>query len=544
MEYITYSDDLSKISTVILIKEPALNKKKIKQFYLEPAGVDPEEVLAIGLPYHGKKVPPAKERKVYLEDILSEIKLNTATKLLYVADGDYFKTLCKVTKTTPHYGTTIPCAIKGYECFQVALGLNYGALKYNPTQEKTLNLTLETIGDPYKNIGSDIIKVFDYPKSIEEIKDWLEQLKHFEVLSVDIEGYGLEFWKCGIGTIGFAWDKYSGIAFDVDQNPFLAQEIRALLKKFFQEYKGKLLVHNAGFDFKVLTYQLFMKSFTDIQGMIEGISTFVRNFEDTKLIAYLATNNTVENKLSLKHLAQSFAGNYAVEVEDITKVDPKALLQYNLTDCLSTWFVHDEYYEVMVEDKQKEIYETLFKPVVKNLLQIELTGMPINMPNVLKAEKELTALADKHMTTIQGSHIVKDFFEKEKERKAAKDNLILKKITRLASDFDHLQFNPNSNDQLQRLLYGELNLPVIDLTKNKNPAVGGKTLKKLRNHTDDIDVRNLLTAIKDLSNVMKVLTSFIPAFKEAVEVAPEDWRLFGNFNLGGTKSGRLSSSNP
>ena len=42
----------------------------------------------------------------------------------------------------------------------------------------------------------------------------------------------------------------------------------------------------------------------------------------------------------------------------------------------------------------------------------------------------------------------------------------------------------------------------------------------------------------------KIITSFIPALEAAPQAKDGWWYLFGNFNLGGTVSGRLSSSAP
>jgi len=54
----------------------------------------------------------------------------------------------------------------------------------------------------------------------------------------------------------------------------------------------------------------------------------------------------------------------------------------------------------------------------------------------------------------------------------------------------------------------------------------------------------LLNAFIDYTAVNKILTGFIPAM-EAAALGPDGWHyLFGGFNLGGTVSGRLSSSNP
>jgi DNA polymerase-1 len=89
-----------------------------------------------------------------------------------------------------------------------------------------------------------------------------------------------------------------------------------------------------------------------------------------------------------------------------------------------------------------------------------------------------------------------------------------------------------------------INLPVIDKTDSKQPATGGETLEKLVNHTKDPDVIAFLKALIDFKSVDKILTSFIPAL-ESAQLGPDGWYyLFGNFNLGGTVSGRLSSSDP
>ena len=64
------------------------------------------------------------------------------------------------------------------------------------------------------------------------------------------------------------------------------------------------------------------------------------------------------------------------------------------------------------------------------------------------------------------------------------------------------------------------------------------------NHTDDPRVKDLLKALKDFKDVDKILNTFIKAL-EGAALGKDGWHyLFGNFNLGGTVSGRLSSSNP
>ena len=62
--------------------------------------------------------------------------------------------------------------------------------------------------------------------------------------------------------------------------------------------------------------------------------------------------------------------------------------------------------------------------------------------------------------------------------------------------------------------------------------------------TQSEDVKELLNALIDYKLVDKIITSFIQAFRNA-QPGPDGWHyLFGNLNLGGTVSGRLSASEP
>lgn len=122
-------------------------------------------------------------------------------------------------------------------------------------------------------------------------------------------------------------------------------------------------------------------------------------------------------------------------------------------------------------------------------------------------------------------------------------NATLKKKRVTLADYKDT-FNPNSGPQLQRLLFDMLGLPVIGLTKNKQPETGGDTLKDLKNHTTDKEVLAFLDALIDYKLVDKIITGFMPAFLNARQ-GPDGWHyLFGNLNLGGTVSGRLSASDP
>ena len=90
-----------------------------------------------------------------------------------------------------------------------------------------------------------------------------------------------------------------------------------------------------------------------------------------------------------------------------------------------------------------------------------------------------------------------------------------------------------------------MGLPIIDTTDKGSPATGAETIEKLINHTNEPLYKEILEALITYGGVTKILSTFIPAFENAISKDDSDivW-LHGSFNLGGTVSGRLSSSDP
>jgi DNA polymerase I len=298
---------------------------------------------------------------------------------------------------------------------------------------------------------------------------------------------------------------------------------------------------------------LIMDPLLNTEGLLEGLCVMTKNFEDTKLIAYLATNSTAGNKLSLKDLSHEFCGNYAhSEIDDTTRIPVTDLLQYNLTDALATWYVYDKLTPIMVADNQEQIYRELFLPSARVILQMQLVGMSLKADRVQEIKTELATLDKTYLDTIHQNSVVKKFntwlqhsewqkdFEKRKAKAKNPDKILPKQIEHFATE----AFNPNSGPQLQVLLYQHMGLPVLDYTDTKQPATGGDTLEKLINHAIDQSHKEILAALIGHAGVSKILSAFIPAFEKAIPKADGRSYLHGGFNLGGTVSGRLSSSKP
>lgn len=550
MQYLYFgSEERSTYKICILVND--IRKDDIEKAYIAPYGLNKEDVIVISLYQKpGAKKTSATDQKAYINDDLIPVLNNLQVEYLLVGDGDYFKTIAGVTKVDSVLGYVLDSKFGDYKTVYVP---NYRTIFYDPAKVKEkialgIGALQAWMAGSYVAPGVDIIRFATYPQTVEEIAQWLEQLLEKPALSCDIETFSLKHYSAGIGTISFAWSQEEGIAFPVDfLSPEDASVVREMLRIFFENYQGKLIYHNIAFDVYVLVYQLFMKHILDNEGLLYGLSVMLKNWDDTKLIAYLATNSCAGNKLSLKDLAQSYAGNYAQDnIKDITRIPLPQLLQYNLVDCLSTWFVHNRFYSRMVNDNQLSVYQSIFQPATYDIIQMQLTGLPVDMERVLEVKALLQQDNDNALKTISNNPLLQSFIYHLKEEYVRKRNekLKTKQISITDAEVDAVVFNPNSDPQLQGFLYEHLALPVIAKTQSKQPSTSGDTLKALLNHTEEPLIKEFLNALIDFKSVDKILTSFIPAM-ECAQQGEDGWHyLFGNFNLGGTVSGRLSSSDP
>jgi DNA polymerase-1 len=538
-----------KKTLAILIPTPDFDSALLKKHYIEPLeqhGIPRKNVIAFNLEANDQGKFLVSTTKPHLKQIGKVVK-QLRIKDILVCNPNYFKTLCKVSKSDPHYGYPMPTLWPGTMGF---ICPNYRALFHNPNMQGKIDFSLKAVTSHINRTGGmfdeQILTNCTYPGTDKEIIAALDHMATRPELSCDIEAHSLMVNKAGLATICFAEDQHTGIAFPVGEN----RTIRHYLKQFFSDYTGKLIFHGSPYDCKVIIWELFMEHPRDISGMLEGLHIMFRNLEDTKILAYLALNSTTRTSLRLKDLAFEYTGNYALDdMENIEQYSLNELLTYNMTDGVGTWYVHDLYRDT-VRQQQENIYQEIFLPALKTITQMELCGVPINLGRVLTTEHELDDIARKHYKAIMDNPIIADVTDKLRELQAINANKKLKILVKTADDFLDFNFNPNSHQQLAYLLHKHLDLPVLGYTDTGQPSTKSKTLKALSKRIKNSKkwkgkgYITLIEHIIELHDVTKILTTFIPAFKNN-SISKEGWEyLHGSFNLGTVISGRLSSSDP
>lgn len=560
----------NKYPFALLCKSNTFDRRLMYMNYVQPlmgAGIELDQIIALTLQYDDAKKVSAKTIKSYSENLLKALD-RVGVQYAYVADGKYFKYLTGEKKTDVHVGYVLDCAIKGFEHIKIAYGLNYQQLAFAPEKQSIMRRGLEVLADhskgEYVPPGAGIIHSEVYPDDLASIKAFLDGLHKHPQLAIDIEAFGLKLDEAGVGTIAFAWDEHNFGAFKVDLEELPEQNEqghyskrvdnparRKLVREFLEAYQGAMVMHHAVFDTKHLIYNLWMEDPLDLEGHLRGLDVMSRKLHCTRVMTYLASNSCAGNHLSLKHQAQSFAGNYAVDdIKDIRKEKVPTLLRYNGVDTISTFWLAKKWYPVLIDEKQIDLYNGLFRDSLRLLVHVELNGMPMNPAKVTKVYGELQDLQKGYMDAMMSNPLVDKLNLWLQTKEMDKVNAGLKtKVHPLTMWSDpasswYKSFNPGSGQQLAQLLYEFMGLPIIETTDTGLPSTGAKIIERLLDHDLSKPHLSFLQALIDWSQVTTILSTFMPAFENGQLKADGMRYLHGAFNLGGTKSGRLSSSDP
>jgi len=281
---------------------------------------------------------------------------------------------------------------------------------------------------------------------------------------------------------GISWR--SGTAVVVTEKALKDSYTREQLGQAIQ--KKTIIGHNLKYDLQVLWRY-------GIRGVKTGFDTMLAHY----------TIDERRGTHSLKKLAREYfnAPDYAKDIKmyiDSMENCPKDIMyRYNAADVSYTYALA-EVLQQKLDSNGRKVLTELLHPASDVLAEMEYLGVMVDVNYLAKLDKELS----KEITDL----------EKQLYETAGRE------------------FNPNSPKQLVELLYHELELPV--------PGRLSTDVDALKAIAQYHPLPGLLLKYRDRK---KFHSTYVTSLREA---ADNDNRVHTTFNLHGTVTGRLSSSNP
>ena len=308
----------------------------------------------------------------------------------------------------------------------------------------------------------------------------------------DIETKNLKV-NTTINYVGFYWERESDgkEIFYCFKLPEHIDKLKDFIKAA-EEHEVKWCFHNGKFDTVRMLYSY-------------GIDMKISH--DTMILTYLCStvDELKDNKrkwLGLKYAAPRLLGveNWDVGTEKKTSKSDKDVIPYLKKDCMYTYKLLQK---LLVDlPVERRITYKLIIGALNAYKYVEVNGLPID--------------------TNQLNLTYQDYKKEEAEIDAQ-----LKQYG---------DINWNSSIQLQKLLFEELQLPIIKYTNKGAPSTGVSILKRLKGEHPIID---LLLKHREVKKALE----FLESWKQEMILHDDGYYyLHSNFNMHGTVTGRTSSS--
>lgn len=378
------------------------------------------------------------------------------------------------------------------------------------------------------------------PETIAEAKEAHSFLRSAGTIASDVETTGLSPIAESVLAMGFAIldddDGESATVVIFDEDLLSKKTTWRLVADLLNDEDIELVYHNAKFDLQHIKDNLLER----------GLPYEPRNIHDTMMLHYTLDERPIGKykSHSLEQLARVRydAPDYGIGVKRwleewavATPYDRRRMRHelhlYLALDCYYTARLFpDLWNEALAEDEALlDLYDDLLMPATLALADIEYHGILIDRQFYQQARLDLQARLDAMLRRI-------------------KEQLHALNVSPSLAD----TFNPGSPKQVRELIYDEFRLP-FGLTVDKDGKVyhtarrGGlqegptaaPVLKSLAYRFPEY--KDIIDDICEYRNLAKNMGTYVVGLLERVDV---DSRMRTSFNLCGTATGRLSSSNP
>ncbi len=364
--------------------------------------------------------------------------------------------------------------------------------------------------EPEKNLNIKKIKI-DRKKyktifSKEDLKDLILQANKKKFIIVDVETNSLDIKNAELVGISFCISE--GEAFyiplghlnkeDSEINKQLSTElVLKEIKNLLESKNIRKVGHNIKFDYRILRKY-------DIE---------LNSIEDTMLLSYVLDSGLhrhgmdLLSELHLDHKTISFKDVAGTGKSQITfdKVHIEKASEYAAEDADVTYRLYQLFNERAIKDKILDVYETLEKPMIKILADMEEIGIKVD----IKILKDLSKQFEKNIKDLE------------------------KKIYALSGE----EFNIASTKQLGDILYKKLKIIGTKKTKKGNYATNVNILEDLAFQGHELP--KLILDWRQISKLKNTYTDNLVDF-----INSKTKRIHTSFLLAATNTGRLASSDP
>lgn len=335
-----------------------------------------------------------------------------------------------------------------------------------------------------------------------ELAEWVGRCDAAKRWALDVETTSLNAMTAELVGVSLAVDGAEGAYIPLGHEEVaecLSQEaVCEALQPLLANPNYTMIGHNLKYDITVLRQQ--------------GLEIRCRLW-DTLLAHYVL--ESAQTRRDLKTLAKEYLGRDMLEFSDVAGTGKKQLtfdqvpldkaVPYAVADATAAWALAACFdARLQREPGLQTVFETIEMPLLSILQEMESCGV----------------LIDSELLHQQSAHL-------EKEMAVLRDTIVT-----LAGE----DFNVQSTQQLQRILFEKLGLPVLKKTPKGAPSTAENVLQEL---AVDYEVPQCILSYRHFSKLKSTYTDKLPAV-----VNPRTGRVHTSYNQAVTATGRLSSNQP
>ena len=338
----------------------------------------------------------------------------------------------------------------------------------------------------------------------EQLDALLDELEAAELLAFDTETTSLDAMQAELVGLSFCTEPgraayipvghdYPGAPGQLDRDAVL-ERLRPLLE---DPDRPKVGQH--------IKYDMNVLSLYDIG--VQGVAY------DTMLESYVL--NSTGSRHDMDTLALKYLGRKTTKYEDICGKGAKQILFSQVELEAATHYAAED------ADITLSLHRRLLPELEKTAELVDVfTGIEMPLVPVLARMEQTGVLIDGDELAAQSAKMAREIHELEKAAHEAAGR----------------PFNLGSPKQLQEILFGELELPVIRKTPKGQPSTAEDVLQEL---AADYELPDLILRYRSLSKLKSTYTDKLPQ-----QINPRTGRVHTSYHQAVAATGRLSSSDP